>query len=71
MRSLSYAFYSVQKGMTWLVYPRDICGVQKNYRSSNGEILIVQTSVDEPDLAPLQSGQLENGEGLRSDVALH
>lgn len=48
--------------MSWLVYPRDICGVQKNYRSSNGEILIVQTSVDEPDLAPLQSGEREDEE---------
>jgi hypothetical protein len=33
--------------------------VQKNYRSSgkNEEILIVQTSVEEPELAPEQSGK--------------
>ncbi|GAA5922688.1 START domain-containing protein [Sporobolomyces koalae] len=55
----SYCFYTEMKGMGWLVYPRDIVGIQKNYggETENGERMIVQTSVDEPELAPAQKGK--------------
>ncbi|GAA6018253.1 hypothetical protein JCM11491_005123 [Sporobolomyces phaffii] len=55
----SYCFYSEMKGMGWLVYPRDIVGIQKNYggETENGERTIIQTSVEELDLAPEQKGK--------------
>ncbi|GAA5838101.1 hypothetical protein JCM3766R1_004200 [Sporobolomyces carnicolor] len=55
----SYCFYSEMKGMGWLVYPRDIVGVQKNYGGdvANGERTIIQTSVVEDELAPEQKGK--------------
>ncbi|GAA5965486.1 hypothetical protein JCM3765_003301 [Sporobolomyces pararoseus] len=55
----SYCFYSEMKGMGWLVYPRDIVGVQKNYGGDeeNGERTIIQTSVEENELAPEQKGK--------------
>ncbi|KAM0793328.1 hypothetical protein ACM66B_000785 [Microbotryomycetes sp. NB124-2] len=49
----SYAFYTVMKGMGWLVYARDIVGAHKNYRSDK-EIKVVQVSIDEPEIAPEQ-----------------
>jgi hypothetical protein len=47
------------KGMGWLVYPRDIVGIQKNYggETENGERTIIQTSVEETELAPEQKGK--------------
>jgi hypothetical protein len=47
------------KGMGWLVYPRDIVGIQKNFggEKENGERTIIQTSVEELDLAPEQKGK--------------
>ncbi|GAA5855377.1 hypothetical protein JCM5353_001746, partial [Sporobolomyces roseus] len=55
----SYCFYSEMKGMGWLVYPRDIVGVQKNYggESDNGERTVIQTSVEESELAAEQKGK--------------
>ncbi|BGP44728.1 hypothetical protein JCM10450v2_000542 [Rhodotorula kratochvilovae] len=57
----TFAFYTVMKGMGWLVYPRDICGIQKNYHPADGdaqaERLIVQTSVQEDGWAPEQKGK--------------
>ncbi|GAA6047150.1 hypothetical protein JCM3770_006924 [Rhodotorula araucariae] len=57
----TFAFYTVMKGMGWLVYPRDICGIQKNYHPTDGdaqaERLIVQTSVQEDGWAPEQKGK--------------
>lgn len=55
----TYTFYTVMKGLGWLVYARDIAGAHKNYRSDKpgGEICIVQTSVEEPEKAPEQSGK--------------
>ncbi|KAK4050508.1 hypothetical protein OIO90_005091 [Microbotryomycetes sp. JL221] len=49
----SYAFYTVMKGMGWLVWERDIVGAHKNYRS-DGEIKVVQVSIEEPESAPVQ-----------------
>lgn len=56
---VSYAFYTEMKGISWIVYPRDIVGVQKNFRSNevNGEIMVVQTSIIEDELAPPQHGK--------------
>ncbi|KAM0756223.1 Bet v1-like protein [Meredithblackwellia eburnea MCA 4105] len=56
---LSFAFYTEMKGMGWLVYPRDIVGVQQNFKSKefNQEITVIQTSVQEDELAPEQSGK--------------
>lgn len=47
------------KGLSWIVYPRDIVGVQRNYRKDeeNQEIFVIQTSVQEDELAPEQSGK--------------
>jgi len=47
------------KGMGWLVYPRDIVGIQKNYggETENGERMVIQTSVEESDLAAEQKGK--------------
>ncbi|GAA5969661.1 hypothetical protein JCM21900_000799 [Sporobolomyces salmonicolor] len=56
----SYAFYTTMKGMGWLVYPRDIVGIQKNYGgevNENGERMVVQTSIEEPERAPEQKGK--------------
>ncbi|BGP28630.1 hypothetical protein JCM10296v2_000366 [Rhodotorula toruloides] len=57
----SFAFYTVMKGMGWLVYPRDIVGIQKNYHpedgSEKGERMIVQTTIEEKDWAPEQKGK--------------
>lgn len=56
---LSYSFYTEMKGVGWLVYPRDIVGVQKNIRSNelNQPIMVVQTSIVENELAPEQPGK--------------
>lgn len=42
-----------------LALQRDIVGVQKNYRTDeeNKEIIIIQTSVEENDIAPEQPGK--------------
>ncbi|PRQ76919.1 hypothetical protein AAT19DRAFT_12337 [Rhodotorula toruloides] len=57
----SFAFYTVMKGMGWLVYPRDIVGIQKNYHpedgSEKGERMIVQTTIEEKEWAPEQKGK--------------
>lgn len=53
----SYSFYSLMKGMGWLVYPRDICGQQQIFEADNGEIVVIQTSIVDTDLAPEQSGK--------------
>lgn len=57
----SFAFYTVMKGMGWLVYPRDIVGIQRNYHpedgSEKGERMIIQTSIEEPEWAPEQKGK--------------
>ncbi|GAA5907982.1 START domain-containing protein [Sporobolomyces salmoneus] len=55
----SYCFYSEMKGMGWLVYPRDIVGIQKNHggETENGERTIIQTTVEETGLAPEQKGK--------------
>ncbi|GAA5870478.1 hypothetical protein JCM16303_002019 [Sporobolomyces ruberrimus] len=55
----SFCFYSEMKGMGWLVYPRDIVGIQKNYggETENGERTVIQTSIEETDLAPEQKGK--------------
>jgi len=55
----SYCFYSEMKGMGWLVYPRDIVGIQKNYggETDNGERTVIQTSVEESELAAEQKGK--------------
>ncbi|GAA5995064.1 START domain-containing protein [Rhodotorula paludigena] len=57
----TFAFWTVMKGMGWLVHPRDIVGVQKNYHPEDGnpkgERFVVQTSVDEPKWAPEQKGK--------------
>lgn len=47
------------KGFGWVVYPRDIVGAQRNYRSAeeNQEIFVIQTSVQEDELGPEQSGK--------------
>lgn len=47
------------KGLSWIVYPRDIVGVQRNYRKDeeNQEIFVIQTSVQEDELAPEQPGK--------------
>lgn len=44
---ISYLFYSSMFGYGWLVYGRDITGVQCNYRSTelNQEIIVIQVSV--------------------------
>lgn len=56
---LSYCFYTEMKGISWLVYPRDIVGANRNIRSNelNQEIMVVQTSVVEDTLASNQSGK--------------
>ncbi|KAL8283747.1 hypothetical protein RQP46_005542 [Phenoliferia psychrophenolica] len=56
---VEYEFYSEMKGMGWLVYPRDIVGVQKNFRSEglNEEITVIQTSLEGSDLAPEMAGK--------------
>ena len=43
--------------MGWLVYPRDICGVQANYQTSPEELIVIQTSIEADALAPVQSGK--------------
>lgn len=60
----TYAFYSIIKGLGWIVGPRDLCGVQKIYRERvtvEGQeverILIVQTSVVDDALAKVQDGK--------------
>ncbi|GEM06154.1 lipid-binding START containing protein [Rhodotorula toruloides] len=57
----SFAFYTVMKGMGWLVYPRDIVGIQKNFHPEDGsetsERMIVQTSIEEKGWAPEQKGK--------------
>ncbi|GAA5821901.1 hypothetical protein JCM10212_002452 [Sporobolomyces blumeae] len=54
----SFLFYSEMKGMGWLVYPRDIVGVQRNYGTEvGGERTIIQTSVVEDETAPEQKGK--------------
>jgi len=57
----TFAFYTVMKGMSWIVYPRSICGAQMNVEPEDGdpqgERLVIQTSVDEPEWAPEQKGQ--------------
>ncbi|GAA6004308.1 hypothetical protein JCM10207_000661 [Rhodosporidiobolus poonsookiae] len=57
----TFAFYSQTKGLGWLIYPRDIVGVQQNHLradgSPTGERLVVQTSIKEDELAPEQSGK--------------
>ena len=54
----SFAFYTVMKGMSWIVYPRDIVGVQASSDGdAEGERLVVQTSVEEQEWAPEQKGK--------------
>lgn len=56
--SHTYTFYTVMKGLGWLVYARDIVGAHKNYREKpGGEICIIQTSVQEDEKAPEQYGK--------------
>ncbi|KAF8750646.1 hypothetical protein RHS01_09147 [Rhizoctonia solani] len=46
----TYKFYSVQKGVGWLVSERDIVGVQHVQDGENGAFEVVQTSVEgDPD----------------------
>ncbi|KAJ1305784.1 hypothetical protein OPQ81_010514 [Rhizoctonia solani] len=42
----TYKFYSVQKGVGWLVSERDIVGVQHVQEGDNGAFEVVQTSVE-------------------------
>ncbi|CAE6463356.1 hypothetical protein ACGC1H_000094 [Rhizoctonia solani] len=44
----TYKFYSVQKGVGWVVSERDIVGVQHVQEGENGAFEVVQTSVDGP-----------------------
>ncbi|GAA5908739.1 hypothetical protein JCM8208_006774 [Rhodotorula glutinis] len=57
----TFAFYTVMKGMSWIVYPRSICGAQMNVEPEDGDPqgvrMVIQTSVDEPEWAPEQKGQ--------------
>ncbi|GAA6036630.1 hypothetical protein JCM8097_001261 [Rhodosporidiobolus ruineniae] len=54
----SFAFYTAMLGFSVFVYGRDIVGVQRNYADeTTGERLIVQTSVQEDELVPEQSGK--------------
>lgn len=45
----TYKFYSVQKGVGWLVSERDIVGVQHVQEGENGAFEVVQTSVEGDD----------------------
>jgi len=51
-----FSFYTCMKGMGWLVYQRTIVGVQAVIReeTNNAEIMIVQTSIDDDELAPAE-----------------
>lgn len=53
----TYAFYSVIKGLGWIVGPRDLCGVQRIVREGKERLLIVQTSVVDDEMAEVQSGK--------------
>ncbi|CAE6485856.1 unnamed protein product [Rhizoctonia solani] len=44
----TYKFYSVQKGVGWVVSERDIVGVQHVQEGENGAFELIQTSVDGP-----------------------
>ncbi|CAE6490150.1 unnamed protein product, partial [Rhizoctonia solani] len=44
----TYKFYSVQKGVGWLVSERDIVGVQHVQEGENGSFELIQKSVDGP-----------------------
>ncbi|KDN38471.1 hypothetical protein RSAG8_09456, partial [Rhizoctonia solani AG-8 WAC10335] len=44
----TYKFYSVQKGVGWIVSERDIVGVQHVQEGENGAFEVIQTSVDGP-----------------------
>jgi hypothetical protein len=61
-----FTFYSVLKGFGWIVWGRDIFGIQQIFRHPereyNKEIIIVQTSVEDKEIAPDQSGK------VRADV---
>ncbi|SGY31314.1 BQ5605_C002g01221 [Microbotryum silenes-dioicae] len=55
----TYEFYTTMLGMGWIVWPRDIIGIQKNYKSLelNQEVVVVQASVTDDEHGPEQSGK--------------
>ncbi|KAG8892838.1 hypothetical protein FRB99_002417, partial [Tulasnella sp. 403] len=46
-------FYAVQRGMGWIVSPRDIVGCQDTIYNEDGSVERVQTSVEDPDVPPV------------------
>ncbi|GAA97113.1 uncharacterized protein L969DRAFT_53973 [Mixia osmundae IAM 14324] len=55
-----FAFYTEMAGLSWLVWPRDICGAGSIIRGSeeNTETYIVQVSVENPELCPEVDGKV-------------
>lgn len=43
--------------MSWLVWPRDITGVQANYEEADGAVVVIQTSIEDEENLPAQSGK--------------
>lgn len=49
-------FYALTKGKKYIASPRDIVGVQRNYTDDDGTLRMIQTSVQDAERAPEQSG---------------